>query len=245
MQNLSTFTKRFCLGEIAICIIGLAASLIPFPVYTDPFWGVRTFADQEMFATTSKPGVIVLAVDSGSPVAAAGIQRGDRVISVNGKPVGMETFRQMLETIQVGQPVTIACLRDEKDLHLEYQGEARELEGVLFLDWQFAAAPIFLVFTILLIATQPIEPAPLWRAILATLCGLTVLAVTVIVEATQRIPWTWVWQSKPISHAPSPNLHYAAAAIATVAGLALAFLGAFDVRAVLIRKTQLPRETRP
>lgn len=58
--------KRFCLGEIAICIIGLAASLIPFPVYSDPFWGVRTFADQEMFATTSKPGVIVLAVDSGS-----------------------------------------------------------------------------------------------------------------------------------------------------------------------------------
>jgi hypothetical protein len=193
-----------CFAEIVACSLGLIASLIPGVVYTYPFWGANAYVDKELFSA-DPPGVIVRQIDAGSPVEAAGLRPHDRVISFNGKPVHFGSFREVLAEVEPGEPITIDVKRDGKDVRLEYRGETPKLEGVLFLNWQFVAAPAFLVLLLLLVATQPLMPAPLWRAILVTLVGLGIVTTTIVIEATHWLPWSWIWQSKSIDH-PFPPL---------------------------------------
>jgi hypothetical protein len=103
-----------------------------------------------------------------------------------------------------------------------------------FFDWQFIAAPVFLCLTLLLIATQPLNPPPLWRSIVTILSALTIVFASLIAELTpQFMPYTRVWQSRPISHAPSPYLHYSILAVVLTTSLTLAFTGALACRSNL------------
>jgi len=51
------------------------------------------------------------------------------------------------------------------------------------------------------------------------------VTVTIVIEATQRMPWSWLWQSKSIDRIPPPALHLTLVAIVLLTGLALSFLG--------------------
>jgi hypothetical protein len=228
-----------------VCIVGLSVSLVPAIVYTDPFWGVRGFVDKELFAPGDSPGVLVTQIDSGSPAASAGLRERDRVLTVNGVQVEFGTFRQLLDEIQPGEPVTLNVKRSGQDLRVVAKGETPTREAVLFLDWQFVYAPAFLVILLILVATQPLKPPPLWRAILVTLGGLVVMTMTVILEVTQLVQWTAAWRSKSISHGFSPVLHYPLTAAALLSGLALSFLGALAVRAFLMGSASGPASPNP
>lgn len=114
------------------------------------------------------------------------------------------------------------------------------LWNLVDLDWQLVSAPAFLVLLLLLLATQPLMPAPLWRAIILTLVGLGIVIATIVIEATQRSPWPWVRESKPIDHAPRPALHFTLAATVLLTGLALSLLGALGARAYLLRGAHQP-----
>ena len=223
-----------CVAEILLCALGFVASLVPALVYTYPFWGVRAYVSNEPFSNDT-PGVIVTQIDADSPVESAGMRPHDRVISFNRKPVQFGNFREVLAKVEPGEPISIDVKRDGKDVRLEYVGETPKLEAVLFFDWQFVSAPAFLVLILLLVATQPLTPAPMWRPIIVTLVGLGIVAATTAIEATQRMPWSWVWQSKSIDRTPSPALHLTLGAIVSLTGLALSLLGALGIRAVLLR----------
>jgi len=223
-------------AQILVCLVGFAAGVIPSVVYTDPFWGVVGFMDKEPFAIDDSPGVLITQITPGSPAASIGIQNGDRIINMNGKEVGFGTFRKRLSNIQAGESITLDVKRRGQELQFASRGEVPTLEGVLFMDWQFVSAPVFLVLLLLLIATQPLDPPRLWRAILTLLGGLAVISVVVVVEVRQFAPWTAVWHPRPISHAPPSALHYSLAVATLLAGLTLSILGAFSVRAVLIRR---------
>ncbi len=188
-------------AEIIFSFLGLGASLIPSVVDTDPFWGVSRMSIRNL-SSNDASGVIVVQVDPRSPLESAGMQPHDRVIKFNGKPVEFRSFQELLGRIEPGEAITIDVKRDGKDVRLHYKGEARKLEGILFFDWQFIAAPAFLVLLQLLVATQPLMPAPLWRAIVVILVGLTIVTATIVIEATQWLPWTWVWKSQPIDYSP-------------------------------------------
>jgi hypothetical protein len=89
-------------------------------------------------------------------------------------------------------------------------------------------------------------PPQLWRAIVVAFGELAVITITVIVGATQVLkPWTAARRSKSINNSPSPALHYSLAAATVLAGLALIFLGAFAVRAVLVRRAREPASQNP
>ena len=225
-----------CASQILVCLIGFSASLVPAIVYTDPFWGVDGFMDKELFALQDSAGVIVTQVAPGSPAASAGLRNGDRIVTVNRKQAEFGTFRQLLLNIQPGEPVTLDVKRSGQELRLAWKGQVPTLESVLFLDWQFVSVPVFLVLLLVLVATQPLDPPPLWRGILVLLGGLAVVTVLVVVELRQFVPWTALWQSKPISHGPAPTFHYLLAVGVLLTGLALAILGALAVRVVLMRK---------
>jgi hypothetical protein len=225
---------------VLFCLVGLVTSLIPAIAYRDPFWGVTSFADKQPFEAGNLPGAVILSIEAGSPAALAELKAGDRIAKVNGKEVDFATFREVLSDLQTGQPITLDGWRNQEELHLQFTGEPRSLEGLLFLDWQFVAAPVLLVLLLIMIATQPLD-SPLWRAILVMLCGLIVVASMIVVETTQKArPWTAVWQLQSISNGHSPVLHYTLAALALLTGLALSFLGAFSIRATLIRRTAPP-----
>ena len=127
-----------CVAEIVISFLGLVASLVPSVVYTYPFWARKAYVDKELFSNDA-PGLIVMQIDSGSPLALAGMRPHDRVISFNGKPVSFSSFRELLAKIEPGEAITIDVKRDGKDVRLEYKGETPKLEGVLFFDWQFVS----------------------------------------------------------------------------------------------------------
>jgi hypothetical protein len=222
------------IAEFVACSLGLVASLVPTAIYTSPFWGANTFVDRELFSNDA-PGVIVTLIDAGSPLEAAGLRPHDRVITLNSKPVQFGNFREILAKVEPGEAITIEVQRGGKDVRLEYQGETPKLEAVVFYNWQFVSAPAFLVVLLLFMATQPLIPAPLWRAILVTLVGLGIVTVTTVIEATQWVPWTPVWRSRSIDGVPSPALHLTLAATVLLTGLALSVLGALGVRTVLRR----------
>jgi len=197
-----------CPAEIVICLAGLVASVVPLFVYSDPFFGLWTFVDKEIFDMGKGPseGVLVKEVEAGSPLASAGVRKEDRLVRVNGKPVDMDNARQLLRGVQAGEPVTLDVIRDGKEQHLKSEGEVPRMEAAVLLDWQFVTAPLFLLLLVLLIATQPLN-RPLWRAILVAVSGLGVLGAIIGVELTQQIlPWTPIWRSSLIRNAPAPEL---------------------------------------
>jgi hypothetical protein len=223
-------------AQILVCIIGFAVSLVPSVLYTDPFWGVEGFMDKEPFAVDSSPGVVLVQIAPDSPAALIGLQRGDRILRVNDKQVDFGTIRRILKEIHPGESIVVDIERGRQPLRLAGSGEPSTLYGVLFLDWQFVSAPVFLVLLLVLIATQPLDPPPLWRAIILLLSGLAVVSIVVVVERTQFAPWTAIWQSRSLSHAPPSALHYSLALATLLSGLALSILSAFSIRAVLIRR---------
>jgi len=221
---------------IAVCIIGLGLSLVPAIIYTDPFWGVAGFASKELLALNDLPGVIITKIDSGSPAASAGLRQGDRAVTLNGAQVDFGNFGRLMEHIQPGERATLEVNRDGRSLNLVSEAEALQLSAVLFLDWQFVTAPVFLALILILVATEPLKPPPLWRSILVTLGGLVVIAVPVIFEVTHWFPWTVIWRSRSIGHGPSATLHYSLIGAALLLGVSLSVLGALGVRAFLLNQ---------
>ena len=63
---------------------------------------------------SNRPSPEVFAVQSGTPAAAAGLQPGDRIVAVNGRPSG--SFDATLHRIRAsrGRPVTLTVVRDGK-----------------------------------------------------------------------------------------------------------------------------------
>ena len=226
-------TLRQSVPEIFLSAVGLAASLVPSTIYSDPFWGIEGFVDRDVFEETGAPGVRLIRIASGSPAAAAGLMDGDRILLVKDRPVTFHNFGRLLDEIRSGESVTFNVRRNDKDLRLVQTGEKPALSAVSIFDWQFVSAPLFLVLLLLLIATQPLDPVPLWRAIIVTLGGLSVVASTFIMELTHFVPWTIVWQTGSVSNPPSNALHYSLAATTSATGLLLAVFGAVSIRSSL------------
>lgn len=215
---------------ILICIIGLVASLVPTIAFSDPFWGVGGFTDREIFAFQDSPGVVILNVESDSPALAAGLQAHDRVLMLNDQPVTFQNFRQKLRSVQTGEYVTLDVERNDKKIQLHSLGEKPAFEAVLVLDWQFITAPVFFILLLVSIATQPLDPPPLWRTILNLICGLAVLASVIIIEAFVWLPWQSIWRVRPYYHGYLPTLHYSLMAIVIILALAMIFLSTFGIR---------------
>ena len=83
------------------------------------FLGVEIFSVNavitEQLSLPGERGVLVNGVVDGSPAQAAGLQRGDCLISLDGKPVeDIEGFRQLLAAYNPGDNVRIAYIRNAK-----------------------------------------------------------------------------------------------------------------------------------
>jgi S1-C subfamily serine protease len=67
--------------------------------------------------TGAQPGAVVLDVRSGSPAAAAGLQKGDRITAIDGKAVpGMPELAAAIRKHKPGDTVTLTVIRADKTL---------------------------------------------------------------------------------------------------------------------------------
>ena len=219
---------------IVVCLIGLTVSLIPEPVYTDPFWGVSGFADKDLFAP-DLPGIRILKIEPGSPASLAGIKQHDRILQMNGKEVQMSTFRHELKELRPGDALQINGIRGETAFESATAIPEPIFEALVVYDWQFAAASIFTMLGLLLIATQPINP-PLWCSLATIIGGLAVCTTIIVIEMLSLIPFTPIVKSRVISNGPAALSHYSIFCAAFMSGLSLAFLGALACRAWLVAR---------
>ncbi|HZZ71535.1 MAG TPA: PDZ domain-containing protein [Pirellulales bacterium] len=234
-------SRRLTWASISVCALGLAASVVPQVVYTDPFWGIDTFADKQFFELSDESGVAVIKIESSSPASMAGLRAGDRIVKFGGRPVSVDSFRAQMADVQASDKLLIEGIRDGQPLHLELADLGPQYyEGVLFLDWQLINSPLFLLLLLILIATS--SRGSLWPAILVTLSGLAVMVSTLIIETTQTFGWTLLWRARLVDHGPRPAAHYVLMGITLVLGLALSVLGAISIRNAL---DPLERTNRP
>ncbi len=64
-------------------------------------------------------GVYVVQVGEGSPAAAAGIQRGDVIIAINGQePLTPSAINAVKNTLQAGDTMTLTIIRDGEKLEI-------------------------------------------------------------------------------------------------------------------------------
>jgi len=69
---------------------------------------------------SAETGMLVIAVEPGSPASRAGMREGDVVVEFNGQPVaGIDDLHKLLTGIQVGVRSTIVVLRNTERLPLE------------------------------------------------------------------------------------------------------------------------------
>ena len=74
----------------------------------------------QAFGLHEKTGVVVAAIDPGSAAAKAGLQRGDVVLSVNGKPVtSAADMRNEVGLLRPGAPLELEVLRDGHRVRLK------------------------------------------------------------------------------------------------------------------------------
>jgi len=216
--------------QLLVCAAGLAISLLPSAARAPAFWGVHFLED----AVSGE--VVVGDVDPDSPAAAAGLQADDEVTYVNGEPADADTLRDALGDMPPGKRLPLTVRRNDKEQILYAVG--RPESAFLFWHWQFATALTFLALAAVLIATQPLEPAPLWRPLAAGAVGFVLAAA--VPTLGERAAWEVVWQpaSAVVSGPYGPALPLEAAA--ALAGGALTVLAAFEVRAILFFRPPPP-----
>lgn len=76
-------------------------------------------------------GVVVVRVQFNSPAMIGGIEEGDVVLSLNGSKIpDSETLKKVVSGLPPGKAITLAVLRDRKEISLKIILGAAPMEGV-------------------------------------------------------------------------------------------------------------------
>jgi membrane-associated protease RseP (regulator of RpoE activity) len=121
MQKMSL--RQLCVGIAlaSLCLLVFGASAF---AQSDTA-ADKTVAIDTIITDTSKnePGVLIIAVESGSPAATAGLARGDILLKVNGKPVN--NVQELLAVMQATKP------GDSATVTIQHGDATRELTVTL------------------------------------------------------------------------------------------------------------------
>jgi S1-C subfamily serine protease len=88
-------------GRVRRAFIGVSGQTTPVP---------RHFA--HAYEIVNKAGVLLAEIESGAPAASAGLQRGDLVVSLDGRPVtGVDDMVRLLTADCVGRRIAVQAIR--------------------------------------------------------------------------------------------------------------------------------------
>jgi membrane-associated protease RseP (regulator of RpoE activity) len=156
----ATAFRIFCAGFLALGLAGLASAQ---PVRESPpvkdhkgvfFWksvgrgylGIQVLGlTPELrahFGASEDEGVLVAKVEEGSPAAAAGIQVGDVLTAVDGKPVvGPHNLALAIREKKAGESVNVDFLRDGNALAVSVAVEERDRKVIDLAEFDVAVPP--------------------------------------------------------------------------------------------------------
>jgi hypothetical protein len=124
-----------------------------------------------LFIPAEDRRVRVTEVQPGSPAARAGFRAGDIIQ----KPETFDAVRAALAAVERGEKQTFSIKRGETEVALEPTRPDQEIAAVWYAHlWYPIAGALFLYIGILVFATSPLTPVPLWRAILVTVAGVAI-----------------------------------------------------------------------
>jgi hypothetical protein len=183
---------RLCNWQIAACVLGVIAGLVPGISFTSSFWGlqIRTidvlpaevrekFERREFvqgnFANAKRgPSIEVSEVEPHSAAERSGFRNLDSILD----PPDGPAIEAAIEDVRNGLPREFKLHRwnDEKPVRIRLQRADPELAAVWYRNPSAPiAAVIFVAVGLLLFATDPITPNPLWRSILVVIVGLGIV----------------------------------------------------------------------
>jgi hypothetical protein len=222
--------------QIIACSIGLLAGLVPGVSWTGMFTGMDYMSGGFIVAADDQR-VRVTRVEDGSPAARAGFRAGD-IIQI---PASIGDVRAALDAVQNGEKRSFTVKRGEAELMIEAARSKPELAAIWYPHaWYPIAGALFLCIGILVFATSPLVPAPLWRSIPLIVIGLGI-ATGFGVELFLGTVFSRlrVYQRWPMG--TGDEWHFHQGLIGISAGVLLAIFAAAEVR-LRLAMSQSPAE---
>jgi hypothetical protein len=214
--------------QVLSCLVIAAAGLVPVFHQNRPFWGLYCISIND-----GPPRVHQ--VDPDSPAHAAGLQVDDEIRTANGSAVHNSGLMAVLDRLKPGEAARLCVKRGEADLDVAAVGVD---PPVAMIYYPTVGHPIVggvgLALGLLIFATQPLRPAPRWRAALVGAAGVGLAAVFFwgVIEDNIFVSWP-VRRYHPLNW--GAKWHFGQTWVGLVASLVLAILGAWELRGLLRR----------
>ena len=100
-------------------VMEIAKSLIQNGSTVRPGIGVTIVTYLEATAQINTPGVYIYSVTEGGPAEAAGVMKGDRLISMNGKEMTQDEFVMAIRATSVGDVITLRVERNGETMDID------------------------------------------------------------------------------------------------------------------------------
>jgi hypothetical protein len=220
--------KRISLGglQVVVCLIGLGAGFVPGISFTGRFWGLSLSQGSFGPDLPEDASVRVIDVERGSPADRAGFRVGDAIKN----PRTIDDVRKAEGRMKRGAKQVFHVRRDEHELVIESNGFAPDLAAVWYAHpWYPIAGMLFLCIGVFAFATEPSQPAPLWRSIPLIVAGLGIAVGFGLALLGGSVFSRWrIYQVWPMG--TGEEWDFRQGLIGMTAGAALATLAAAEVR---------------
>jgi hypothetical protein len=213
-------------------LVGALAGLVPVVEQTPTFWGLEEFGS----IGHGPPWIGRVAADS--PAGRAGFRPDDRAVAADGAPMTFERLSNLGRQLKPGEAVRIRVKRAERETDVLARGERPQLGAVYYpTAWHPALGGVCLALGLLVFATQPLRPPPLWRAALVTVVGLATAAGFFVTATAAENPFlNWVlWYRHRSGGAV---WQFGQGWVGLGACLVLALAGAWEVRGIIRRRAE-------
>jgi hypothetical protein len=222
-----------CNLQLLACVLGILAGFVPGISFTGMFTGMDYMSGGFM-AAVDDHRVRVTKVESGSPADRAGFRADDIIQS----PENHEAVRAALAAVQHGEKRAFTIKRGDAELVIEAARPEPELAAVWYAhEWYPIAGVLFLCLGLLVFATSPLVPSPLWRSILLTVAGLGITTgfVVDLIHGTVFSRFRF-YQRWPMG--TGEEWYFQQGLVGMAAGVLLATFAAAEMRQRLARPTR-------
>jgi tRNA A-37 threonylcarbamoyl transferase component Bud32 len=214
---------------VLACVLGACAGLVPGISYTGSYWGLKLI----YFQVPDSP-MTVNGIESGSPAEQTGFKLFDEIKAMDGVTNVHPSSHQAGSV--VGEKHSYTVERGGKEVALNAITTAPQLAAIWYEDISCPiAAALFICIGIVVFATTPVVPPPLWRSISVTIAGLVIaVGLSIAIGAAtfnDRVAiyqrWTWLDTGK--------EYYFQQGLIAIAAAVFVTILGTVEIRQRLAR----------